>query len=280
VQLLNGRNQRPLGSTFLGHDILVLTPSYSWFHPDAPTSSHGLLHINWNHFFLYDIGTCPLPSIYMRPSQSLPGLLQEYPYWCPVFLARSAKIILSETKFSTYSCQLSTVGPLPPSHLHIQNPSGRPVQLVLTPQVISIKSALLPLVVGSVSPSKCYKCLCTSYAESQSSTLSTLTCWRPEIISFTLFSAFSTQLCALHCRCHQHTFLLREWVYYLEGLNDHFRQIKGLYHLQMTLQLPLFLLYTLSRHFWKVYFIFNIHGFHSAFSFLRCFHICYGILVA
>ena len=209
-------------------------PSYSWFHPDAPTSSHGLLHINWNHFFLYDICTCPLPSIYTRPSQSLPGLLQEYPYWCPVFLARSARIILSETKFSTCSYQLSTVGPLPPSHLDIQNPSGRPVQLVLTPQVISIKSALLPLVVGSVSPSKCYKCLCTSCAESQSSTLSTLTCWHPKIISFTLFSAFSTQPCALHCRCHQHTFLLREWVYYLEGLNDHFRQIKGLYHWQMT----------------------------------------------
>ena len=155
----------------------------------------------------------------------------------PVFLAQSARIILSETKFSTCSCQLSTVGPLPPSHLHIQNPSGKPVQLVLTPQVTSIKSALLPLVVGSVSPSKCYKCLCTSCAESQSSTLSTLTCWCPKIISLfytLLFSTFSTQPCALHCRCYQHTFLLREWVYYLEGLNDHFRQIKLLHHWQRT----------------------------------------------
>lgn len=44
--------------------------------PQLPPS--GLVHINWNHFFLYDICTCPLPSIYTRPSQSLPGLLQGY----------------------------------------------------------------------------------------------------------------------------------------------------------------------------------------------------------
>lgn len=71
-----------------------------------------------------------------------------------VLLAPSARVILSETKFSTYSCQLSTVGSLHPSHLHTQSPSGRPVQLLFIPQVFSIKSVLIPLVVGSASPSK------------------------------------------------------------------------------------------------------------------------------